>query len=149
MYAGQGIYLYLNCKFFFFSYFIHTPQSVVRYLAARGWRIVGAQVHVRDAKKRRRTAIDLLCRDKEQAFVVVEVKTRTVSLARHQEAYAQVDANAPVTALRTPNSLYWRHMSQLRQTVDMFRLQKRAQKQTVKGVVLVTLQGVCLPYPLR
>lgn len=106
-------------------------------------------MHVRDAKKRRKTAIDLLCRDKDNAFVVVEVKTRTVSLARHQETYAQVDANAPVTALRTPNSLYWRHMSQLRQTVDMFRLQKRAQKQTVKGVVLVTLQGVCLPYPLR
>lgn len=108
-------------------------------------------MRVSDPKKHRGTAIDLLCRtkDKDKAYIVIEVKTRVVSMDRHQSTYTQVDSHKPVTALKTPNSLYWRHMSQLRQTVEMFKLSRRGRNNIVRGYVLVTLQGSCLPYPLQ
>lgn len=61
----------------------------------------------------------------------------------------QVDPKKPLSALKTPNSLYWRHMSQLRQTVEMFKLSKRAKNKAVRGVVLVSIEGTCLPYWLK
>ena len=52
---------------------------------------MGAQVPVGDPCKRRATAIDLLCRNKEDDYVVVEVKTRLVSVAYHEETYKRID----------------------------------------------------------
>ena len=72
-----------------------------------------------------------------------------VSLDRHQNTYMQIDPKKPTTALKTPNSLFWRHMSQLRQTVAMFKLSRRAKGKVVKGVVLVSIEGTCLAYGLK
>ena len=122
---------------------------VIQYITARGWRLVGSQVAVGDPRKRRATAIDLLCRDKEGDYVVIEVKTRSVSIAYHEETYKRLEADKPSSALGVPNSLYWRHQCQLIQTVQMFSLSKKAKGRKVHGVVLVSIQGSCLCYPME
>ena len=124
-------------------------QVVVQYLAAKQWRLVGSQVAVGDPSRRRATAIDLLCRDADGGYVVVEVKTRSVSIAYHEETYKKLQPDNPNSALGVPNSLYWRHQCQLIQTVQMFKLSKKAQGKKVRGVVLVSIQGSCLCYPME
>ena len=115
------------------------------YLRGRGWRIKGTQVRVQDTSKRRFTQVDVVCEDSAGVHVVIEVKTRIVTMERHQESYRKVNPEKP-KAYRKPNNMYWRHQMQLKQTTEMYR--KRLPKATVCAYVLVIVQDTVLAYPL-
>ena len=95
--------------------------------------------------------VDVVCEDPAGVKIVIEVKTRIVTLERHNTAYREVNPAKPRAGsgrVRLPNSLYWRHQLQLAQTVKMFR--RRQPKGTVVvGYVLCAVQGSALPYPLQ
>jgi len=114
--------------------------------------VVGAQIPVCDVVKRNATAIDVLCETQEGHYVVVEIKTRLISLARHTEEYARVNAFEPVVkSYKVPNSLYYRHQVQLAQTTAMFRKSKLAKKKgtPVHALILVLIENQAVPYFLR
>ena len=109
---------------------------------------MGAQVPVADLAHRAATAIDLLCEDAEGAFVVIEIKTRIISLERHSEEYKRVNTQQSKTVYGVPNSLYYRHQMQVAKTVHMFRKSKLAQGKNVRAFVLVLVDKHVLEYPL-
>lgn len=139
---------------YIFFYFVHTltpffpEQACVAHVRARKWRIVGAQVPVADLARRAATAIDLLCVDEHGTYIVLEIKTRVVSLARHTEEYKRVNTQQPRTSYRVPNSLYYRHQVQLAKTTNMFKKCKMARGKTCKAYILVLVENKVVEYPL-
>lgn len=103
-----------------------------------------------NVKTRDATAIDLLCTDAAGAWVVVEVKTRCISMARHTEEYAKPNPERPKLAkYGCANSLFYRHQIQVAKTAAMFRRSKRCGGRTVHAVVLCIVDHTVLPYPLK
>lgn len=108
-----------------------------------------------DLSRRSATAIDVLCRAKDGALVVVEVKTRIVCMARHTEEYKRVHPTKPHVRTtvqnelrKVPNSLYYRHQIQLANTTYMFQKSKMAKNKRVLGVIVVLVEDHALEYPL-
>ena len=117
------------------------------------WIPIGSQVWVYGPKTKtggKKTAIDLLCKDKYGRIILIEIKTRSVSLEKHQNEYKLVDEEQPKTSLGLPNSLYWRHQAQVKITTDLFKYSdKRAKGKKVISVVLVIVENTIITYPLR
>lgn len=119
----------------------------MRFLRGKQWKIVGAQVPVQDPKKKRFTQIDLVCKDPDGVHIVVEVKTRIVSLKRHLATYHDINEKKPKAYRKVPNSLYWRHQFQLKETLGMFK--NRMPKAPVRAYLLVIVEGSVMSYALK
>lgn len=81
--------------------------------------------------------------------MILEIKTRSVSLDSHQTWYRVVDANKTHSQTGLPNSLYWRHQAQLRLTTNMFRYSKAKDPKKIKAYILVVIENTVLPYSLK
>ena len=142
--------------FLFFTYisiFCLFFQLIVRHCRKKQWVPIDSQVWVygpKTSKKQRKTAIDLLCEDIYGRIILIEIKTRSVSMERHQETYKLVDETHPKTSIGLSNSLYWKHQAQLNITTKLFKHSyKRAKKKTVLSIILAVVENTVFTYPLR
>lgn len=107
--------------------------------------MIGTQVPVQNPLKKKFTQVDVVCQDPSGVHVVIEVKTRVVSMERHETCYREVNPKKP-RAYRRPNNLFWRHQMQLKETTEMYRL--RNPKVKLAAYVLVIVENRVLCYPL-
>lgn len=124
-------------------------QALVRFLAAKGWSLVRAEVNV-FAQGFCATALDLICHDTATGqAVILELKTTPKTGEQHTTTYNIACRQAPKTLSGLRNSEYTRHQLQLAGALHMVTSTLKVATTKLQGAVLVvTCDCRVYEYPL-
>lgn len=124
-------------------------KALLDYIREKRWKPVAAQYYVRHPTKKSHTWIDLLCQERTgpKRWVVVEIKTRAVSVKHHKTTYSQyLDRYHQTSSIGTPNTRQHRDMIQALRGRSLFIANRKVSPDKVEAVVLVVCKGQVFSY---
>jgi hypothetical protein len=128
-------------------------RAVIAKIREKEWKIIKCQYQVSDAARLKKAAkpivtyIDILCKDKEGVYVILELKSTETPYGRYKEWFHVPDPKHPKMVDGLPNTAYWRQQKQLWGNMHLWTIQEGTEKK-IKGFVVLACRGVALLLPL-